>query len=457
MAQPSVLCWRALDDSTLESLEAALAASPENTKLFLVVVHECAARSDLERLRAIFRACSPASFAAAGDRVEVARARLLLGEPAAALELLGESTGEELLVRARALVDLNRREEAAAAYARAIKLNPTLEDRAFKALIGARVHEGARGGPRLAVISNDDTDQTELNRLLVPNPDKVTFADVGGLHELKKEIERRIILPYRKPSIFQRFKKRVGGGILLYGPPGCGKTLIARATAGECAAQFFNVAIADVLDMYIGESERKLHAIFEKARSSAPAVIFFDELEALAAKRQYTREGTSSKLVSQFLSEMDGFAQNNAGVLILGATNVPWAVDSAFRRAGRFDRVLFVPPPDREARLAILRQLLAARPAAPNLELGPLAEKTRGFSGADLTNLVETAADEAIQASLDAGAEVPINRQHLSAALGMAKPTIQEWLTTARNYARYANESGHYDDVLAFLKRHGKP
>jgi transitional endoplasmic reticulum ATPase len=242
----------------------------------------------------------------------------------------------------------------------------------------------------------------------------------------------------------------------MYGPPGCGKTLLARATAGQCKATFLNVAIDDVLDMYIGESERKLHALFEKARASTPAVMFFDELEALAGKRQHTREQTSSKLVSLFLSEMDGFVKNNSGVLILAASNVPWAIDPAFRRPGRFDRVLFVPPPDRTARAGILKILLNGRPISNNIDHDGLAQRTSGFSGADLENLVDTAADRAIAASLASGGEVPIDQSHLVSALTEIRSTTLEWLTTARNYARYANEGGQYDEVLDFLKKHGK-
>jgi len=279
---------------------------------------------------------------------------------------------------------------------------------------------------------------------------------VGGLDEIKSQIEKRIILPFQKPALFAKFKRKAGGGILMYGPPGCGKTLLARATAGQCKATFLNVAIEDVLDMWIGESERKLHALFEKARAAAPSVMFFDEIEALAGKRQYTREATSSKLVSQFLSEMDGFVKNNTGVLILAASNVPWAVDPAFRRPGRFDRVLFVPPPDRVARAAILQILLAGRPIAGDIDRGAIAARTSGFSGADLENLVDTAADRAIAASLERNTEVPIDHGHLLAALAEIKPTTIEWLTTARNYARYSNEGGQYDEVLEFLRRHGK-
>src|SRR5262245_15154170 len=180
-------------------------------------------------------------------------------------------------------------------------------------------------------------------------------------------------------------------------------------------------------------------------------------MKAFAVKRKYSREMHASKLVSQFLDEMDGFAQNNGGVLILGATNVPWAVDPAFRRPGRFDRVLFVPPPDREARAAILRALLRERPAARDVDVDLFAERTSGWSGADIEALVESAIDEAIDESLARSREAPISKEHLLTALKVQKPTTLEWLTTARNYARYANEAGQYDEVLAFLDANGRP
>ena len=300
-----------------------------------------------------------------------------------------------------------------------------------------------------------DTGSADVVRILQPAQQRLGFDDVGGLDAVKQQIRRRIITPFLKPSLFDRFKRRAGGGILMYGPPGCGKTLLARATAGECGAKFYNVAITDVLDMYIGESERKLHEIFEMARRTSPAVVFFNEIEAIGGKRQHTREATSAKLVSQFLTELDGFAQNNHGVLILAATNVPWAVDPAFRRPGRFDRVLFVPPPDQAARLAILNLELAGRPQAPGLDASEIARKTSGFSGADLRNLVETAIDEAIEHSLRDGSEQPLTMQHLREAAAQTKPTTLEWLTSARNHARYANQGGQYDEVLEFLKQHG--
>ncbi|MBA3455815.1 MAG: ATP-binding protein [Deltaproteobacteria bacterium] len=445
-----------MDDATLRSLLEALAATPNNSSLRIAVIRGLHAAGDARAAEQV-DGLVPSALSPA-DRAFVATVLLRAGVPTRALGFLdGETDPEVSIVRARVHHALGDQTAALAAYESAVKANPTFEDRDLRTAIAAKVtvHNGGGDGMRLRVVSNDDTDNIEVDRLLHPEQPAVTFADVGGLDEIKAQVEKKIILPFQKPALFAKFKKKPGGGILMYGPPGCGKTLLARATAGQCKAQFLNVAIEDVLDMYIGESERKLHALFDKARASTPSVMFFDELEALAGKRQHTRELTSSKLVSQFLSEMDGFVKNNSGVLILGATNVPWAIDPAFRRPGRFDRVLFVPPPDRPARAQILKILLTGRPTGA-IDHEALASRTSGFSGADLENLVDTAADRAIAASLEKNTEIPIDQSHMTAALGEIKSTTIEWLTTARNYARYSNEGGQYDEVLDFLKKHGK-
>jgi SpoVK/Ycf46/Vps4 family AAA+-type ATPase len=286
-----------------------------------------------------------------------------------------------------------------------------------------------------------------------PPPSALTFEDVVGLDAVKQQIRRKIIAPFQKPGLFAAFRKRSGGGVMMYGPPGCGKTMLARATAGEAGAHFVSVAITDILDKFIGESERKLAQAFAQARARKPAVLFFDELEALASRRRGTADN-GAPLVSTFLSEMDGFAGDADGVLVLAATNTPWAVDSAFRRPGRFDRVLFVPPPDQPARLAILTARLAGRPVAPGLEMRRFADASSGFSGADLANLVETATELAIEDSESPENLTPISRRHMEAALKEVRPTTGEWLAQARNYAKYANEGGIYDDVLAFIDKH---
>jgi SpoVK/Ycf46/Vps4 family AAA+-type ATPase len=231
--------------------------------------------------------------------------------------------------------------------------------------------------------------------------------------------------------------------------------MIARATAGEVGAAFMSIEISEILDMYIGQSEKRLAAAFSEARTSKPTVLFFDEIEAMAARRRFGHADHGASLVSTFLNELDGVNAANDGVLVLAATNVPWAIDTAFKRPGRFDRVLFIPPPDMEARQSILEIALRDRPQE-KLSLEPIAAATSGFSGADLVGLVETACDIAIEESLEGDSVVPIKQRHLTDATKEAKPTTLEWLSQARNYAKYANEGGLYDDVMAFLDKHAK-
>ncbi|SDW98309.1 ATP-binding protein [Lysobacter enzymogenes] len=445
----------------LTDLLAALAASPDNPALGALVLNACLSGADAAALGRALDLSGPGLLADPARRDAALVLLLRAGDDERTLRAAPADSAAALFAQARLRLGEGARDEARTLYQRAIALNPALEDAALVSELSGKVislaaaRRPSPGPGAQASVANDDTDAEDVVRLLQPAQTRIGFAEVGGLEEVKQQIRRRIVTPFLKPSLFERFKRRSGGGILLYGPPGCGKTLLARATAGECGARFFNVAITDVLDMYIGESERKLHAIFETARRQAPAVVFFDEVEAIGGKRQYSREATSAKLVSQFLTELDGFAQNNSGVLILGATNVPWAVDAAFRRPGRFDRVLFVPPPDEPARRAILQLLLRERPQADDIDVGELARLSSGYSGADLGHLVETAIDEAIEESIEQGREAPLTMRHLRTALKDTRATTLEWLTTARNHARYANQGGQYDEVLEFLKRHG--
>ncbi len=284
----------------------------------------------------------------------------------------------------------------------------------------------------------------------------LTFEDVGGLDDVKRDIERRIIAPFRHAGLLSRFKKRAGGGVLLYGPPGCGKTMIARAMAGEAGFNFLSVGISDILDYHVGSSEQHLSAVFDKARNNTPAVLFFDEIDALGSKRTSDTAVHQNQLVSHFLAQMDGVDNRNDGVLLLAATNIPWSMDGAFLRPGRFDRLFFVPPPDRKAREAILALELDVRPAKPDLAIDQVAARTSGLSGADLAQIIERAADLAIDATLEQGREVPIDNDMLAEATRTVRSSVLDWLSTARNHATYSNESGRYDDILDFLKKHGR-
>lgn len=311
--------------------------------------------------------------------------------------------------------------------------------------------EQAPNAPGLRVVGGQDADLTK------DEPDHaVGFADVGGLEQVKKDIRRRIVLPFAQPNLVARFRKKAGGGVLLYGPPGCGKTLLARATAGECGARFLNAPLSDILHPHPGESERRLSALFTKARENRPTVLFFDEIEALAAKRSSASHSHVGQLISHFLTEFDGFDSDNSGVLILAATNTPWAMDPAFLRAGRFDRMFFVPPPDRAARASIFDLELAGRPGVDKLKADTFAAKTSGLSGADIRAIVDTATDDAIDATLETGQEQPITPGMINGAISGFASSVGDWLATAKDYATYANESGRYDDVLDFLAQHGR-
>ena len=280
----------------------------------------------------------------------------------------------------------------------------------------------------------------------------VRLADVGGLTEVKKRLEASFLAPLRNPELRALYGKSLRGGLLLYGPPGCGKTFLAKAVAGELGASFLHVSLADVLDMYIGQSERNVKELFEVARTSAPCVLFLDELDAIGGKRSLNRSSGARTTVNQLLTELDGVGSDNEGVFVLAATNHPWDVDPALRRPGRLDRTLLVLPPDREAREAILRTHLRDRPVE-RIDTRRLAKATEGFSGADLAHLCESASENALMESVGSGQVRMIGMSDFDQALSEIRPSIGPWVETARNVALYANASGEYDELATWLRK----
>jgi SpoVK/Ycf46/Vps4 family AAA+-type ATPase len=203
--------------------------------------------------------------------------------------------------------------------------------------------------------------------------------------------------------------------------------------------------------MWIGNSEKNLHNLFEIARANAPCVLFIDEIDALGASRSDMKQSGSRHLINQFLLELDGIEHSNEGVLILGATNTPWHLDPAFRRPGRFDRIIFVPPPDEKTRESIVRLKLNQKPVQ-QIDYAKIASKTTNFSGADLDAIIDIAIELKLESSFTDGIPKPIETSDLLQAIKKHKPSTQEWFMTAKNFALFANDSGLYDDVLNYLK-----
>ncbi|WP_374966125.1 AAA family ATPase [Lysinibacillus sp. RS5] len=304
-------------------------------------------------------------------------------------------------------------------------------------------------GPKLKIINGEVPQKT-----VKKGKGQITFADVAGLDDLKKTINLRIISPFYNKGLFAKFRKKVGGGVLLYGPPGCGKTFIAKATAGECKANFYPIHITDILRAYTGESELNLKSFFDKARFQRPSIMFFDEVDTIGYSRSQSSERSRS-LINTFLTEMEGIDTSTDEVLVMAATNTPWDVDNALKRPGRFDRLIFVAPPDKNAREQIFKLKLAGR-YAEEIDVATLAAQTEFFSGADIENVIELATENVLAEILTTGNERPITTTDLLHTLEELQPSTLDWLRTAKNYVKYSNQSGLYNDVEKYLRAHAK-
>lgn len=281
----------------------------------------------------------------------------------------------------------------------------------------------------------------------------VSFAEVGGLQDVKEAVWMKIVKPFLAPGLYEHLRQRAGSGVLLYGPPGCGKTFLAKATAGECNATLLHVQAADILDSRVGASEQNIRTLFRTARAQRPAVLFLDELDAFGYPRDKTSSAWMRGINDHFLMEMEGAASRADKLLIMGATNMPWDVDPGFHRPGCFDQLIFVGPPDAEAREIIFRLKLEGRPSEP-IDFAQLAGWTDLYSGADIEYVVELATEQVLHDFLSTGVERPIRMSDLRESIAATRPTTIEWLRTAKNYVKYANDEGLYDGVERFLAKH---
>ena len=312
---------------------------------------------------------------------------------------------------------------------------------------------GDPGNLQALELSMRLVDDTAAEVVEVERP-SVTLDDVGGMGQVKRRLRQSFLGPLRDPELRRLYGKSLRGGLLLWGPPGCGKTFIGRAVAGELGARFFTVGLHDVLDMWFGQSERNLHDLFETARRNAPCALFLDEVDALGHRRSRL-EGGGRNVVAQLLSELDSVGSSNEGVFVLAATNHPWDIDAALRRPGRLDRAVLVLPPDEPARAAILRYHLRDRPVE-RVDVPWLARRTDGWSGADLAMLCEAAAEQALEAAMYTGRPRPIGMGDCRRALRSLRPTTAPWFATARNFVQFGNQGGIYDELLDHFRGAGR-
>lgn len=273
--------------------------------------------------------------------------------------------------------------------------------------------------------SSDSPATANADGWIVREKPKLRFDDVAGLDEVKEDIRLRMLYPFQHPELAERFGIQSGGGVLLYGPPGTGKTMLARATAGEIDATFFRISAADVLSKWVGEAEQNIKKLFDAARLESRAIIFIDEIESLIPARRDEGSSVMQRVVPQILQGMEGFdRKSGSSVLFMGATNVPWQLDPAVLRPGRFDEKVYIPLPDLSARRKMLDIYLSHRPLADDVDLDALARQLDGYSGADIKYICDRAATIPFLQSIAAGVEGSITQQILADVIAGVSPSV---------------------------------
>ncbi len=336
----------------------------------------------------------------------------------------------------------NNYEQAIADYEKALRIDPNYERAREQLSIahgkkagmgggGGGGRSSGGGGGAVTADGGEDYGLTEFEILKKPN---MNFGDIAGLEKTKEEIIDAIVYPLKYPELSKKYGKQAGGGIILYGPPGCGKTYIGKATAGEADASFINVKISDIVDMYAGNTEKNIHNAFDTARKNKPTILFLDELDGMGGRRDKMQQSFEKRSINQFLTEMDGVEYSNEGVLIMGATNAPWDLDPALRRPGRFSKLIYFPQPDKRGRRDILLLNLKNRPVSLRLNLWRIARATEGYSGADLKELCNAAAAVPWKEAIKTGKERVITFKDFREAMKKVRPSLPAWYSSVKKY-----------------------
>jgi transitional endoplasmic reticulum ATPase len=462
------------------ALRDALNQSPNNLSLLLLYGRACLEELHLDEAREIFTRALDQDPEQTDAQLGIAKVSFMEGNTSGAavraerVLFLEPDNVQAHLLLSRVFLSEGDRAKAIEHFDRAAQIDGTMSDPALERELGRTARDARKTAPAPAPEpvnqelppSGNEQDEFFDDPFDEPPYDwrpetfyapgdpergRVTFADVGGMEELKEEIRLKITYPLQFPDLYKAYGRKTGGGILIYGPPGCGKTLMLRAVAGEVPCNYLAVGLHEIFDPYFGSTERNLHQIFETARANAPCVLVFDDLDSLAQDRRQIRESQMRNLVNQFLHEMDGIRSENQRILVIGATNQPWALDPAFRRPGRFDQAIFVPPPDAPARAQIIELFAKDKPIA-EFDNAELIEATNGFSGADLKWVFDRAAELALSAAIHTGQPVPITLELLLAVAKAHSPSTQTWFEGMHTHAKQQEgPDSIFNDMRKFL------
>jgi transitional endoplasmic reticulum ATPase len=306
--------------------------------------------------------------------------------------------------------------------------------------------------------ASDEEKTTErIKELVLVEKPKVRFKDIAGLDEVKERIKEAIVYPFTHPEEYKYFGVSPGGGILLYGPPGCGKTMLAAAAAAECDAVFINLKISDIKDKYVGESEKNIKQVFEVARTYDRAILFFDEIDAMAGERSSSQQGHERSLVNELLAQMDALESKGSprNSLVLAATNQPWSVDLALRRSGRFDSAVFIPNPDAKARVKIFELSLKARPVDKSVKLDKLADMTKGYASAEIVEICDRAAKIPLRELLrEKKKRRPISTADFNQAIADKRTVLPSWYARALKEIQSSDETDMFLDLIKAAKEY---
>ena len=293
--------------------------------------------------------------------------------------------------------------------------------------------------------SEEDDEVKRWQQAEIPN---IHFSDVAGLEDVKKAIKIRMINPILYPDKYKLYNKKTGGGVLLYGPPGTGKTMIAKAIACEVGAKFYAVKGSDIVSKWVGESEKNINSLFEEANKQDRAIIFIDEMDSLLGKRG--QDIHNDKRVNEFLQQIDGFSGRNPNLLLLGATNRPWDIDTAATRSGRFSQKIYIPLPDEKARKFLIEKNMKNVPVSKDFDVDKIVKQTKNYSGADIEELCDRAKDEPLLKAIELDSVVEVTNKDFNNILKIFPPSVTE--SELEKFAEYNNE---IDSLIKNRKKKG--